>query len=69
MLIIKKFQTSLGLSVTYVDLISGNRGSIDVSLPSGEGPSLLVGFAGSVDPGFVRHKLHTISRDFLKERT
>lgn len=55
MLIIRKFQTSLGLSVTYVDLISGNRGSIDVCFPSGERPSLQVSFAGSVDPGFVRH--------------
>lgn len=40
----------LGLTITYVGLITGNRGSINVSSPPrGKGPLLLVSSAGRVD--------------------
>lgn len=51
-------------------LITGNRGSVNVSSPPrGKGPLLLVSSAGRVDPGGVTHGVYAILEVFFKEKT
>ena len=68
-LVLQKIQMLSGIDNHVCEFdYRGNRG-IDGSLCcEGEDPSLLVSFAGRLDPGFVRQEVYAISEHFLRKR-